>query len=417
VTELQPRLLTSGTGSTGGRSFVRAAFLRNVRRAATTSLSIAALSVVGIGCGNVDDLTAYEARLEVPSARTARVTITPALDLSGVEDEDLARNLVVQQVAIHLADARLLGTDPRIPPGGYPLLDQPRIVYAEGNGEVGIELPFPEEFVGQDDLAVYLRTEPSDDLNQAAVLVVAEIPDEDGQALTGVVDPDGDPAQPETSQYVAVVDPDGDPAQPGDPAGVVDPDGDPAQPGSADSVVDPDGDPAQPGDDSSVVDPDGDPARPNDGSGVVDPDGDPAHPDDGSGVVDPDGDPAHPGQRHQGLQSQGLTVHLIDRMPTELVVSFGERSRFNVVFGIRARNWLNGRTADELDPSTDGQAPGPHATPSSNPDSNPRRTEGRVDLEAEGDGMDPTGRDDEGEYYLGEDIPTEDSVIRNPPGL
>ncbi|MGF1511192.1 MAG: hypothetical protein ACFB9M_16995 [Myxococcota bacterium] len=96
------------------------------------------------------------------------MTITPVVDQSGVRNAD---DLAIQEIAIHIADARLLGADPRIPVGGFALLPGPQLVRG-GPGFV-LELPFPETFLGQDDLAVYIRTEPCEEIDGASLQLLA----------------------------------------------------------------------------------------------------------------------------------------------------------------------------------------------------------------------------------------------------
>ncbi|MEM6367202.1 MAG: hypothetical protein AAF851_02775 [Myxococcota bacterium] len=339
-----------------------------------------------VACG-ADQVDYVGARIELPEQREARVSVTPAVDLSGVVDDALADGLLIEQVVINLADARLLGADPSLPPGGLPLLDGPRLVYAEGDGVVGLELPFPAKFLGQEDLAVYLRTAPSDKLDGAAVKVVASLTT-GGAALTGtgMIDPEGDPA------YDDMIDPEGDPAHEG--------------------MIDPEGDPAREG----MIDPEGDPAR----EGMIDPEGDPAR----EGMIDPEGDPAREGETRQKGQSlssvQTTQLVLLDRIGTEIVVSFQSKSRFNVIFGIRADAWLN----DMAEASRDKPAPGPDVEGRSaesarvvviESDAAALGAEVEEQLHAveESEESETTHGD---AYYGGDDIPVEDSVIRDPFG-
>ncbi len=314
------------------------------------------------------------ANLDLPEQREARVSVTPAVDLSHVLDEELAQGLEIESVAIHLADARLLGADPRLPPGGYPLLEKPTVIYDEGTGNVGIELPFPRKFLGQDDLAVYLRTEPSDELDGAAVRVVGSLTT-GGSALTRTIDPEGDPGREQ---------------------GMIDPEGDPAR---EQGMIDPEGDPAR---DEGMIDPEGDPAREQ---GMIDPEGDPAR----------DGETSSQGQALRTTPAARLI--LVDRKGTELVVSFQSRSRFNVIFGIRADAWLN----DLADGRGDAPEPGP--------DVDQREAEGsrsvvinadagalgaEVEERLHGTVGGATPETDADPYYGGEDIPVEDSIVRDP---
>jgi len=329
-------------------------------------LGAVTLAVAACGDGAEPSSTNVSAQIAVPEARKARVTVTPALDLSGLADAELSEELTVEQLVVHLVDARLLGNDPRIPAGGLPLLDAPRLVYAEGDGRFGIELPFPSAFLEANDLAVYLRTAPSPELDGAAVRVVASVPEAGQFALVGMVDPEGDPVRP----------------------------------------------------DDGMVDPEGDPVRPDDG--MVDPEGDPVRPDDG--MVDPEGDPVHCtepcDQQSQSLEA-GTQIILVDRAGTELVVSFDERSHFDVVFGIRAANWLNpeletgpAANAEPVDGADAGHEAGALEGTVIEAD---RRSHSSGDLPRKDE--DSSGNDLEGgTYFLGDGLWTQGGILGGPGG-
>lgn len=340
-------------------------------------------------CGAEPALTPYDGTLGAPSPRKARVTVTPALDFSDASDR-VGEHFVVDEVIISLADVRILGEDPSIPAGGYALLGEPTLVYAEGSGEVGIELPFPPEFLEQDGLAIYLRAEPAEDLDDASIVVAGRWVENAGRgnALTGVVDPDGEPVQPgASSRGSGVVDPDGEPVQPvGDEQGVVDPDGEPVRPTSRDDgVVDPDGEPVQPA-----------------GSG--------------DGVVDPDGEPVDCLEVDCGTSEQALVdgtpVVLREAGAVELVVTLGERSRFNLVFGIPAARWIDDETTarianDEPSGSSVGGAAAPVVLTASG--------EGLPNGASASNGGPSGGRLTDrpaGGYYLADGLP-----LDGPPGL
>ncbi|HJL41089.1 MAG TPA: hypothetical protein RMG48_07270 [Myxococcales bacterium LLY-WYZ-16_1] len=315
-------------------------------------LGAVTLAVAACGDGAEPSSTNVSAQIAVPEARKARVTVTPALDLSGLADAELSEELTVEQLVVHLVDARLLGNDPRIPAGGLPLLDAPRLVYAEGDGRFGIELPFPSAFLEANDLAVYLRTAPSPELDGAAVRVVASVPEAGQFALVGMVDPEGDPVRPD--------------------------------------------------------------------DGMVDPEGDPVQPDDG--MVDPEGDPVHCtepcDQQSQSLEA-GTQIILVDRAGTELVVSFDERSHFDVVFGIRAANWLNPESqtgpaanAEPVDGADAGHEAGALEGTVIEAD---RRSHSSGDLPRKDE--DSSGNDLEGgTYFLGDGLWTQGGILGGPGG-
>ena len=315
-------------------------------------LGAVTLAVAACGDGAEPSSTNVSAQIAVPEARKARVTVTPALDLSGLADAELSEELTVEQLVVHLVDARLLGNDPRIPAGGLPLLDAPRLVYAEGDGRFGIELPFPSAFLEANDLAVYLRTAPSPELDGAAVRVVASVPEAGQFALVGMVDPEGDPVRP----------------------------------------------------DDGMVDPEGDPVRPDDG--MVDPEGDPVH------CTEPCD------QQSQSLEA-GTQIILVDRAGTELVVSFDERSHFDVVFGIRAANWLNpeletgpAANAEPVDGADAGHEAGALEGTVIEAD---RRSHSSGDLPRKDE--DSSGNDLEGgTYFLGDGLWTQGGILGGPGG-
>ncbi len=343
-------------------------------------------------CGEAADFEPIDAELEAPALRQARVTVTPAVDL-GSSQSLAGEHFIVEQLVVNLSDVRILGEDPSVPAGGFSILAEPTLVYAEGEGDVGIELPFPPEFLEQEGLAVYLRAEPSSELDEAAIMVVGRWVDSvDAAALTGSVDPDGEPVLPGSS-------------------GVVDPDGEPVEPDPTEGVVDPDGEPVQPEPETGVVDPDGEPVRPRDG--VVDPDGEPVKPDPETGVVDPDGEPVEClefdcGQRAQALRA-GRRVVLREMGAIEVVVTLGRSSRFNLVFGVPVTRWI-----DDKAPVPEGEtsASGPNADSmepvvltSSERDTLPHDPEVGSDLTEQ--------RDGEG-YYLVDGLPVEDAITRGP---
>ena len=289
-------------------------------------------------CGAEPALTPYDGTLGAPSPRKGRVTVTPALDFSDASDR-VGEHFVVDEVIISLADVRILGEDPSIPAGGYALLGEPTLVYAEGSGEVGIELPFPPEFLEQDGLAIYLRAEPAEDLDDASIVVAGRWVENAGRgnALTGVVDPDGEPVQPGASSR-------------------------------------------------------------------------------GSGVVDPDGEPVDCLEVDCGTSEQALVdgtpVVLREAGAVELVVTLGERSRFNLVFGIPAARWIDDETTarianDEPSGSSVGGAAAPVVLTASG--------EGLPNGASASNGGPSGGRLTDrpaGGYYLADGLP-----LDGPPGL
>lgn len=211
---------------------------------ALSSCTLFTLGLVAAACGGRD--APIGAELRIPEAREARIALMPALDVGGVVDASITDRIVIDEILVNVADARLLGADPRIPVGGLKLIaSEHQLSSVERT-----ELPFPEGLLADEDLAVYLRLAATPMLQGASVVVRARLyataVDADAASLTaeggddGSPDPDGDPAMEDPSSP----DPDGDPAM-GDP-GSPDPDGDPALPKRRRCSPDPDGDPARP---------------------------------------------------------------------------------------------------------------------------------------------------------------------------
>lgn len=178
-------------------------------RCKTHILSLSLLGLIA-ACGSAPE---YDAGLEARQPREARVKITAALDVSSMVDQSLVDRLVIEDIQVNLADVRLLGADPRIPAGGLPLLNQNQIVRLGGNFESALELPFPQHFVRQDDLAVYLRVDKAEALEWSSVVISGRLYSEalDFSSLKYLTaeaqDPDGDPCRD------GAQDPDGDPAK------------------------------------------------------------------------------------------------------------------------------------------------------------------------------------------------------------
>src|SRR5687767_9603746 len=91
-----------------------------------------AAMMAAAACGT-ENSPAVSARLEVPEMRDARITVTPAFDVSSLYDGSIADRIVIEEITINLADARLLAADPRIPRGGLDLMRSERIVAAYGS--------------------------------------------------------------------------------------------------------------------------------------------------------------------------------------------------------------------------------------------------------------------------------------------
>ena len=268
-------------------------------------------------CGGRESFPGLE--VEAPARREARLTLTPAVEVSNLFDPALIERVVIDEIAVNLSQVRLLGSDPRIPAGGFSLLASDHLVSADTADVAALALPFPEYFLQQDDLAVYLRMDPTPALAEASIVIRARLfsePVEGGasflRAESGATDPDGDPARCRKT-------------------GATDPDGDPARGRGA-------------------TDPDGDPAR---GRGATDPDGDPAR---GRGATDPDGDPARPQLELQrqmmvrrGAVNTSVPFELREHDAVDLLAQLDRHSRLDVVVGIPAARWFTPEVVRRLE--------------------------------------------------------------------
>ena len=197
----------------------------------TKALTLACAVVAFAACGTLE----VDGELSTPEQREARVSLTPAFDLSPVVDEALASRVRIDEIIINISDIRLLGANPRIPTGGLALIENDHLLVDLGD-ESFAHFPIPENLLS-DDLAVYIRIEPTPELDFSAVIVRGQLyegpehTDED-QVQNGLrakqekkkenSDPDGEPAH-----GVEDLDPDGEPAHE-ERQGALDPDGEPA---------------------------------------------------------------------------------------------------------------------------------------------------------------------------------------------
>lgn len=227
-----------------------------------------------------------EAELQLIDRQEAKITVTPALEVSSLVDDGLASRIIIDQIDLNLTEVRLLGADPSIPAGGLELLDAPRVIQAEGDVEAALELQFPEQYLGDEDLAVYLRIDRSIALEQASLVIRGRLftnpVDGGASALTADIDPDG------------ATDPDIDPAD--------DPDGD-----GTDCATDPDIDPA-------------------DCAGMST-----------RGLV------------QRGLLNPSVGFELRDRNSADLVSQLGDAASLDVVVGIPANRWFTPSVVNRLE--------------------------------------------------------------------
>ncbi len=298
---------------------------------------------LGLGlsaCGGGVDLGAT---LLLPEEPRPELTITPALDLSGIVPADWGERLVIERIALYLDDARLLGADPRIPSGGLSLLESPRVLAGEGTQAASTVLAFPAQFLGTEDLAVFLRVAPSAELQGAAVEVHARL----------YASPPGPLAFKLTTE-------DRERDEAGDPGSMKSESerDEAARPdaGPEGEAVDPDGEPAQP--EGEAVDPDGEPAQPE--GEAVDPDGEPAQPEKGT-TLDPYSGPKGrelPLSEHRHVPSVAFVLR--DDLAADMVAGLGPRGGIEIVVGIPGSRWLTAEVVDQLERASRGSsAPDP----------------------------------------------------------
>jgi hypothetical protein len=283
----------------------------------------AAVAAMLVACG-APEAPQPQARLRTPPTGHTRMTLAPALDVSSIIDPAILDRIVIDEVIVNVADVRMLGADPRLPTGGLRLLAGHRQLSTLAEAPA---FPLPAG-LAHDDLALFVRLEPSAALDGASVIVRARLySDARLASLQSLLqrsepDPDGSPAMEEP-------DPDGSPAM---------------------EEPDPDGSPAKT-DPTKEPDPDGSPAK-TDPTKEPDPDGSPAHggQKSGGGVCepDPDGSPALKGckgARKLGLVSSDfIAFELRGSDVADLVVGLATSHPFDVVLGVPAARWLTSDT-------------------------------------------------------------------------
>jgi hypothetical protein len=307
-----------------------------------------------VACGGEG---AIDASLVAPERREAKLTVSPALDVSSLIDPTLADRIVIEDITISLAEARLLGANPGIPAGGYPLMQDDRILVNTPGVNAGIELPFPPQFLEDDDLAVFLRIDTNADLDGASVIVRARL-------------------------YSAPVN------------------------GSLSSLQ---------ADESGATDPDGEPSK----TGATDPDGEPSY-QGNCGATDPDGEPSKTHcTSSRGLESaDGLSsvpFELRDTEAANLVASLNRHSELGVVVGIPAARWFTPEAIAALDDAlalesapettTDKQ----EARPESDVVVIRAKAERMTQAQSNSDKIDPNAQDD---YFVSNDPRTHGGTVR-----
>ena len=285
--------------------------------------------------------------LAVPEAREARVTLTPALDVTGIVDSNLAARLVIDEIVVNVSDLRLLGANPQIPAAGHVLQDRAkRLSTLDGHARY----PFPSNWL-EDDLAIYMHVDPSPELDGASVVVRARLFERPVSAAHMGLRSSDDEAP----------NPDGEPANEGDDDEAPNPDGEPANEDGDDQAPNPDGEPASGGDEAP--NPDGEPAV--GGSEAPNPDGEPANEcdDDSHDCIEAIGSTQKSLDGGQLRASRWVPFELRGEDIVELVVGFDRDSRLDVLLGIPAKRWFTQAVINQLesalhDVSLDEQVPG-----------------------------------------------------------
>ena len=266
---------------------------------------IAPIVLMGAACGT--EPTDIDVSLEAPTHAEARVSISAALEVSDLLDSGLADRIVIEDITVNLAEVRLLAADPRIPPGGYSLLSKAALLEFYGPEDSKLELPFPEQFLSQDDLAVYIRIAPSAALESASIIISGRFyqsPIAGGQSELKA-----------TGSRTGASDPDGDPVMPDDERTARDNDADQRASGAA-----------------------------TDGPGDC--------------ASDPDGDPVDCGQHAlvgNGSSEESVAFELRTSDIADLVATLGTDSALNVVVGIPASRWFTDEVIESLDRAVEAE--------------------------------------------------------------
>ncbi len=285
--------------------------MRSIQMMTKTAMGVATAALVLAACGA--EAPATQGRLRTPETGHTRMTLAPALDVSSIVDPALLERLVIDEVVVNVQDVRLLGADPRLPTGGLRLLAGQRQVSTLGDAE---SFPLPAG-LSTDDLALFVRLQPSPELGGASVIVRARLyataRDARMQTLLERQEPD----------------PEGSPAM--DPYAEPDPEGSPAKTDPT-KEPDPEGSPAKT-DPTKEPDPEGSPAR-GGGQKAGNRDCEP----------DPEGSPAI--RRCKAYRQSAVTTaeyvpfELRGSDMADLLVGLAAEHPFDVVLGVPAARWL-----------------------------------------------------------------------------
>ena len=265
-------------------------------------------------------------QLQLPEGGHARMSLSPALDVSSVIDPALLDRIIIDEIVVNVADVRLLGSDPRVPTGGLRLAGGERQISSIDDG-ISFRMPGG---MSLEDLALFVELAPSNALEGASVIVRARL-FESAQEKSVL----------QLRQEKTEPDPDGSPAK-GDPnKAEPDPDGSPATGDPRKTEPDPDGSPAKGDPNKAEPDPDGSPAMgPN---CEPDPDGSPAM------------RPCIKRSLRRGLVDANgfVSFELRGSDTADLLVSLSASHPFNVVVGIPAGRWFTPEAVATLESALD----------------------------------------------------------------
>ncbi len=118
-------------------------------------------------CGGPSDPDA--SATEDLGRRSETLVVRPVLEYAGLDDSADLAALHIGRVSLNLAEVRLLGTDPRIPAEGVPVLNEDRVLRGTAEDPPTLEIALPEALLHDPDLAVFIRLGPSPKLDGASV--------------------------------------------------------------------------------------------------------------------------------------------------------------------------------------------------------------------------------------------------------
>ena len=283
-------------------------FLRNI---CLSSLGL----LMAAGCVSTED--SLEVSITTPKTREARVRLSAALDVTGLDNSNFAGRIVIDEIIVNVASLRLLGENPAIPVSGQPLIENDFILSTSPDAPIA-DFPFPSSML-HEHLAVYARIDQSNSLDHSSVIVRARLFDGPTVGFEQQLTSAGGTNEENTEE------------------GSPNPDGEP----NREESPNPDGEPNR----EESPNPDGEPNReesPN-------PDGEPNN-------EDPDGE----GSRQSGLTvanavsndsqlRRALSFELHGSDQVEMVVVFDPSAQMNVTLSIPANRWLNADSLQKLE--------------------------------------------------------------------